>query len=147
MSHDRRAPKLSARADDESRRGESVYLGLREKLLSAGGVELVAPGAVDPDIEELVQRGSLIQGPVQLYEMDESVCHENVAKLWDTNPGLLKHIGTGYALTPDGLWRRHSWGIKADGTIVETTALRSLYFGLILDGDRADFFVFCNSGV
>jgi|SRR3954452_4284947 hypothetical protein len=121
-------------------------LRLRDRLLSFGGVELVVPGAVDPDIEELVQRGSLIHGPVELYMMDESVCHENVAKLWDTNPGLLRHVGTGYALTPDGLWRQHSWGIKADGTIVETTVLRSLYFGLVLDGDRADFFVFCNSG-
>jgi hypothetical protein len=32
-------------------------------------------------------------------------------------------IASGYALSSDGLWRQHSWGMDvADGRILETTA-------------------------
>ena len=39
----------------------------------------------------------------------------------------------------DGLWRRHSWAILRDG-ILETTAVRLKYFGLLFQGDFADEF-------
>lgn len=129
----------------QSAAANPAILELREKLLSFGGIELVVTNNVDPDLKELLERGQLLRAAAQLHQMNTSACHENVAHLWYSNPGLLRYIGTGYALTRDGLWRQHSWGIKADGTILETTELRSLYFGLLFDGDRADFFVFCNS--
>lgn len=48
-------------------------------------------------------------------------------------------IGSGYALSADGLWRQHSWGILRDG-ILETTERRIKYFGLILQDERANRF-------
>jgi hypothetical protein len=144
MTEDR--PNFLRKRLKQAAEADPTILELREKLLSIGGIEFVPPATVDPDVKELVQSGSVVHGTPQLHEMDASACHENVAKLWDREPRLLHYIGTGYALTSDGLWRQHSWGVTPDGTIVETTALRLVYFGLLLEGDKADRFVFCNSG-
>ena len=53
-------------------------------------------------------------------------------------------IATGYALSDDGLWRQHTWGILRDG-ILETTEARIEYFGLLLQGERADEFAASNA--
>lgn len=53
-------------------------------------------------------------------------------------------IATGYALSGDGLWRQHSWGVLRDG-IFETTETRLKYFGIVLQGERADYFAAANS--
>jgi hypothetical protein len=52
-------------------------------------------------------------------------------------------IGTGYALSADGLWRQHSWGVRRQG-ILETTAPREKYFGILLQGSSADSFAEAN---
>jgi hypothetical protein len=83
-------------------------------------------------------------GRVQLQVMERSACHENVAKLWRQRLNGITAVGTGYALTPDDLWRQHSWGVGADHAIIETTALRSKYFGILLYGDDADSFADAN---
>src|SRR5262249_8464594 len=48
-------------------------------------------------------------------------------------------IASGYALTEDGLWRQHFWGVDtAAGRVLETTVRRVRYFGVVLgDGDEA----------
>lgn len=46
--------------------------------------------------------------------------------------GEIASIGTGYALSDDGLWRQHSWGLEADGVVVETTFERRSYVGIVL---------------
>jgi hypothetical protein len=48
-------------------------------------------------------------GAVVCEVMEDSRCHENVARLWTDKRWGLVAIGTGYALSEDGLWRRHSW--------------------------------------
>jgi len=71
--------------------------------------------------------------------MKSSSCHQNVAFLWTKRKFGIVGIATGYALTDDGLWRQHSWGILRDG-VLETTEARLKYFGIVLQGERADFF-------
>jgi hypothetical protein len=109
-------------------------------LLRLGGNLLVAPPKRDPDVAVLLESGFLTGGPVTLKLMKSSSCHQNVAKLWkDRNFGIVG-IATGYALSKDGLWRQHSWGILRDG-ILETTEPRLKYFGIVLQGARANRFV------
>jgi hypothetical protein len=52
-----------------------------------------------------------------------------VSRLW-TSAGI-DRIGTGYALL-EGLWRQHSWGVDADGAVIETKMLSQTYVGLTL---------------
>lgn len=54
-------------------------------------------------------------------------CHENSAALVHEDPTLVCHYG--YALSDDGMWREHSWCVKPDGGIIETTVERVAYFG------------------
>ena len=69
--------------------------------------------------------------------MRHSNCHGNVSALYQDKK--IDHIVTGFALTTDGAWREHTWGLK-DGDIVETTVRRLLYFGKVLDEKEADSF-------
>jgi hypothetical protein len=65
---------------------------------------------------------------------EPSQCHENSLRLHEKYPNKYK-LMSGFALTDeDGMWRRHSWVMEADGTIVETTPIiRSQYYGVELD--------------
>jgi len=83
-------------------------------------------------------------GPVRLRLMKSSLCHQNVASVWAKRRFGIVGVATGYVLSEDGLWRQHSWGILRDG-ILETTEARSKYFGIIFQGDEADFFASSNS--
>ena len=129
----------------EASKAQPELKSFRLSLLAFGGLEFVPPGKPDPDLPELLSSGQLITGPVAREELDEGYCHENIAELW-LKPGAgLTAIGTGYALSEDGLWRQHSWGMRND-QIVETTAERVKYFGRILTGNEADAFANANLG-
>ena len=116
---------------------------LRTLLLRIGGTELVAPIRFDPDVQLLMDSGFDMSGPVKCRIMRRSACHENIARLWKAKHRGLVGVGTGYALSDDGLWRQHSWGIRRDG-ILETTLTRARYFGIRLQGADADSFAACN---
>lgn len=120
--------------------------GLKEVLLRLGGELLVAPPKPDQDVPMLLERGFLMSGPIKLNVMESSSCHRNVASVWIRKEFGIVGIATGYALSEDGLWRQHSWGVLRDG-VLETTEERLKYFGLLLQGNRADFFAKSNSGV
>ncbi len=81
--------------------------------------------------------------PVAFRIMQPCACHRNVSRLWRRKRSGLIGIGTGYALSSDGLWRQHSWGMGRLG-IVETTEARMKYFGQFLRGKDADLFAACN---
>ena len=117
---------------------------LKVLLLQFGGEFLVAPRKTDADIPMLLKHGSLMSGPVTLSVMKSSSCHQNVASAWRKREFGIVAIATGYALSEDALWRQHSWGILPDG-VLETTATRLKYFGIVLDIERADFFAKCNA--
>jgi hypothetical protein len=74
---------------------------------------------------------------IHFEEMARSNCHKNVAEFWQRRSGNLIALATGYALSDDGLWRQHSWGIRSNA-IFETTEPRKIYFGVRLEGSVAD---------
>jgi hypothetical protein len=127
----------------EAVRGQPELKRLRSILLRMGGIFLVAPPRSDGDIPTLLESGFLTSGPITLKIMKCSSCHQNVAALWKGRKAGIVAVATGYALSEDGLWRQHSWGIRRDG-ILETTQPRTKYFGLVLQGAKADHFVKCN---
>jgi hypothetical protein len=116
---------------------------LRELLLGIGGFQLVAPPGLDSDVPLLIDAGFIMVGPVQCEAMGDSKCHQNIAKLWTQKHQGIIGIGTGYALSDDGLWRQHSWGLGREG-ILETTRERTTYFGVLLQGGDADSFAESN---
>ena len=116
---------------------------LRSLLLDMGGVELVAPPWPDCDVPVLIHAGFVMEGRVKLRIMERSQSHRNVSRLWGRKRNGLVGIGTGYALSGDGLWRQHSWGVGWRG-IIETTQARVKYFGLLLLGRDADSFAEAN---
>jgi hypothetical protein len=118
---------------------------LRELLLHLGGEFLVAPPMPDHDVPMLLERGFLMPGPIVLNVMESSSCHRNVASVWTRREFGIVGIATGYALSDDGLWRQHTWGVLRNG-VLETTKERLKYFGLLFQGKRATFFAESNSG-
>jgi hypothetical protein len=112
---------------------------LRRILLDLGGIELVAPPAADSLLGHLIERGFVMSGPVTRNPMTRGACHDNMSRLWMLKNRAIVGIGTGYALSGDGLWRQHSWGIRREG-ILETTVPREKYFGVLLQGSKATCF-------
>ena len=110
---------------------------LRDLLLRIGGCELVAPAWADSRIRALFSIGYIMEAKVRLMPMEPCACHRNVSRLWRRKQSRLIGIGTGYALSADGLWRQHSWAVTSR-RILETTELRSIYFGQLLNGSSAD---------
>jgi hypothetical protein len=112
---------------------------LRALLLRVGGTELVAPPWRDCRASALIYAGFVMDGCVMLRTMRPCSCHRNASRLWSRKRNGLIGIGTGYALSGDGLWRQHSWGMGRRG-IVETTEVRFTYFGQLLQRQDADLF-------
>jgi hypothetical protein len=113
---------------------------LRDLLISHGGDFVILP-VREQDLDRILERGEPFKAAKRLVRGARSQCHANVARLWEK--GALDAVATGYALTwdPDGLgvWRQHSWGVRGKSA-VETTAPRSLYFGVAMRGKEADQF-------
>jgi hypothetical protein len=73
----------------------------------------------------------LIKTPFTTFPLKQSYCWANCEYLLKN-----KHICNiygGYALSEDGFWRVHYWGIKKNGELVETTEPRLLYLGYNID--------------
>lgn len=87
-----------------------------------------------PSLPYLGTHGRLWTGRVVRRRGRPCDCHRNAAALWFA--GRAGGIGTGYALSDDGLWREHSWGLGLAGELIETTEPRTAYFGVELLGRR-----------
>ena len=118
---------------------------LKVVLLRLGGDFIVGPPQPDQDVPSLLEDGFVLSGPILLKAMNSSSCHQNVAYVWTKRRFGIVGIATGYALSEDGLWRQHSWGILREG-LLETTEARVKYFGIVFQGKRADFFASSNPG-
>src|ERR1700683_1816072 len=116
---------------------------LRGLLLGIGGIHLVAPPWPDEGVPLLIEDGFVMAGPVVRRAMKECGCHTNIAEVWANGRHQLVGIGTGYSLRDDGLWRQHSWGVRRGG-LLETTASRAKYFGILLQHWAADSFATAN---
>ena len=116
---------------------------LKAKLFALGGDEISSQPC--PFISVIASCGQLIDLPVTERRMEAIRCHYNVACLWDQRKerGRLKAIITGYALSEDGIWHWHSWGLTRGLTttrIIETTVIKLRYFGIPLHAEGADYF-------
>jgi hypothetical protein len=107
-------------------------------LLSHGGEQVVPPTTPDRLIDVLRTHGWLWSSPILFVPGQPSACHRNAVALWRS--GAAQAVGTGYALSDDGLWRKHSWACAEDGHLIETTEPRTAYFGVELRGRNADSF-------
>jgi hypothetical protein len=107
-------------------------------VLQHGGRRVVPPLKPDPLIDLLTAEARVVDGAsIAVRSGDPGECHRNAVGLWRT--GQCDAIATGYALSKDGLWREHSWGVR-DGEPVETTVARLKYFGIVMTDDRATWF-------
>lgn len=119
------------------------WLVLNKRLLALGGLAVVPWGLRDPTHHMdriLSHRARTFSGIDALRENgDANSCHDNASALRDA--GVVKRIATGWALSVDGLWRRHSWGVAfRENCPVETTEPRELYYGYILTAAEANAF-------
>ncbi len=121
------------------------WVELESKLLALGGEAVVY--ANEEDMKKLLTRGQAFPGRGALMMLGApSRCHANTARLHEANEDNSR-IVTGYALSPDGLWRQHTWGLtgtEGRGRIVETTQKRVRYFGFILTPKEARRFCYEN---
>ncbi len=122
------------------------------KLLIAKAGDVVVVSQVEETHDELKRfhnRGYFVSGDNPYLAPGEPChCHANVSFLWEESVDFPQEdpvhacaIATGYALSVDGLWRQHSWGIaRRDRRPIETTVERVLYFGYELDAEEAKEF-------
>lgn len=125
--------KLSEPPDD------SAIVRLCVRLLELGGHAVVVLFSEQQANAFLLKESIIIAyDKVQLQLGRASECHANSALLWQKNKERFRLV-TGYALSDDGLWRRHSW-VSNKNTIIETTEERTLYFGAVLNDEQANAF-------
>jgi hypothetical protein len=112
---------------------------LHERLLSFGGAFALVL-STELDHHNLLSRGRLFSSKGLRMKLGrDSRCHWNVAALYAAKSNI--QICYGYGLTPDGLWRQHSWAFDRR-VIIETTERRVLYFGYVLnDTEAARYFL------
>lgn len=114
---------------------------IKRKLLAIGGWAVC--GLDDPDRDVIMARGQLWSGRGAYFMKGRpSNCHGNVCALWEENRDTVQ-ICTGWALSPDGMWRIHSWGLH-QGKPVETTVKRTAYFGFVMTDEEASDFADSN---
>lgn len=135
-------------------RVEPRWLALNDTLLAIGGQAIVAhpPDHFSDGLPTVLSRRAKIFDPrgAILLEGERGACHHNTAAMF-AQKELWRFLGrrdlpkikiaTGWALSDDGLWRSHSWGVQKDGTVVETTCPRIGYLGVVLTPAESDTFV------
>ena len=113
---------------------------LRGRLLSIGGEE-VCFAFYEESLAFLLSRGQAFGRTGTMMHGDPNRCHGNTAALYEANMDRTR-IATGYALSLDGCWRQHSWGIVNRRKPVETTVRRLAYFGYVLNKVESELFCF-----
>ena len=145
--HDRQQHLFAQRVaafDDEYPGYSARWDELTRIVLACAGRLVVAPMQPEDDIVRLIADGRHADD-VTAFAVGggRCDCHANAARLW-RNRNAERHdvvaIGTGYALSDDGLWRQHSWTVTSTGAVIETTEPRERYFGLTLTGQDAATF-------
>jgi hypothetical protein len=138
---DTRAELFARRVAQQSRRWpgyKAAWNRFAHMLLSHGGEQVVPPLVPDLLIDVFRTRGQLWSTPARFIEGQASACHHNAVALWRS--GAASAVGSGYALSDDGLWREHTWAVADDGQLIETTEPRTAYFGVEFRDRNADRF-------
>lgn len=131
--------------DKKAARMQKMFI-LRDKLLSFGGDQVCMP-IVEDDYTAIMSRGQFFYGEHARLKVGlPSQCHYNSSLLWEANKGNCQ-IATGYALSPDGIWRQHTWVVQPltlSWRIWETTVKRVAYFGVVFNDDECAEFADMN---
>lgn len=140
------AKRVAAHEQDRPGYG-SDWADLAAAVLAHGGRHVVPPMEPEDEVTLAAMRTpALWPGErARLVAGRARDCHANTATLFLL--GLVEAIATGYALSEDGLWRQHTWGIDPGGGVVETTVPRARYAGRVLTGKDAFAFALDNSGL
>jgi hypothetical protein len=123
-------------------KGDPEYTGLKDRLLGMGGWAVCLP-ETEPNLEEILERGRVFSMRCTLLKGEPCRCHSNSALYWESNSSS-SSICTGYALSKDGMWRQHTWVLRVEGRLVETTLRRLLYFGYVLSPKECQIFSAAN---
>ena len=123
------------------------FYDLHNILLEIGGSETCFP-AYEEDMAAILDRGRYYPGRSKMMRGRPNKCHANTCELWENNRKQFQvAITTGYALSPDGIWRQHSWLVHRYRTksqlrtrIVETTVKRTAYYGFEMTDREAEIF-------
>lgn len=93
------------------------------------------------EVKKFLERGVFLGKTNKMMKGEPSQCHSNSANLYEVNKEEFNvKIMTGYALSDDKIWRQHSWILKDDKKIIETTEKRIAYFGYVLNEEESDIF-------
>jgi hypothetical protein len=105
---------------------------LAKRLLSLGGdcPQLWYDTPCKGFAADLMYLGRLSNGRgARFKKMVTCGCHMNAENLAMQHPHIYHEIG--FALSPDGVWRPHSWAWDSKkNQIIETTVLRLKYYGV-----------------
>ena len=120
---------------------EPAVKDLASHLLSLGGKTVSVPINEWPQFcKALTLLGQVLPGiAVEVRKGAERACHANSVRLW-MDDKVNHRLATGFGLSEDQMWRRHSWVIGTDNKIIETTQKREKYFGLLLEDESAEQF-------
>lgn len=141
ITKDREWYRRLVRINKEDFKAKPILKKLSAKILEYGGTIV----AFQPDVYDrlLLQRGRYFHGAATMRRGKPCQCHANTAAMWKKNPDRVS-IVTGYALSDDGVWRCHTWGLSKSGTVYETTVARDGYFGVVLTPQEAKRFHLSN---
>lgn len=125
-------PEWKQRLDMREALTDPARQKLHDKMLSYGGEEVLIRSSdiSSEEVERLLTRGQFWLGSKADFNKMEAInCHGNSVCLMEEGLG---EVVNGYALSPDGLWRNHSWLLQPNGRLIETTVRRKAYFGVVL---------------
>lgn len=103
---------------------------LREHLVAAAGIDMEINQ--ETDFEDLLEHGEFYGETYEKISGAQRDSYKNCSKTWDKHPEKYS-IVSGFALGNNGIWRIHDWLVDKDDNVFETTALRSLYFGIVVE--------------
>lgn len=114
---------------------------LCSQLLSIGGKVVVVEFHESQFCNVLAELGEVDSyDRLKINKGEDRECHTNSAILWSNNKDTYILV-TGFALSDDGVWRRHSWIRTKGNTLIETTIKREKYYGMRLNRELAESFL------
>lgn len=127
-------------------KNESDLLNLKNYLLLFGGEEVCTVDNYD-EAKNILTRGQLWFGDrVTVAKGSYDETNQNIAHLWSFNENKTR-IAVGFTLTPQGVWKKHSWLIlqkRPYNKIVDSSDENYLYFGYVLTHSECNDFYWKN---
>lgn len=119
---------------------DPLIVALAEQLLNNGGEAVVILFVEEAFCSVMIRYGKIATYNSISFDLGEPrQCHANSASLWSARQDELTLV-TGYGLSDDKLWRRHSWLINQEQNLLETTEARVKYLGISLSAKQAAAF-------